>query len=585
MALVSGPTVGNAISDPENVVGQLVNKVKDNKDLVNRLFMRFLSRPGKDNEVEAATEMFNDVESDHAKLVADLTAYETDLAPKIAKREIERQNRIVGLQAELDAYRELVKLRQPRAEQARQARIAKAQAAVAKRDKRLMAKLPEWEASQKVTTQWQPVAPIELSASYNARLTLQPDGSVFVDGDNGKGVYRITTPSSLEKITGVRLEALADERLPNRGPGRGNGNFVVTEFVARAMPMGGSQKLIKSWDFAGDDEWQVEDGAKVVADSGMRHLFGSGQPVGIKTSLKLPAGVYLLDVTSGIRSAVSFTVQWTTDKAPAFDTARSAKRSMSAGNGGGLSSLIPIQVDGELTGLRILVNGGQSVLPIDSIRLFAAEGGITDLKLQNAKGTFSQGGYDVTTAIDGNSAAEAGNGWAISPQLGRDHAATFELAAPFEAASGRTLEFAIHQNFQDNQHTLGKFRISVTSSPLPLGFGLPAAIQGILAKPAAERTDADREALLVEVRKTDKRNQELQAQLAEAQKPLAEDPQLKKLEADLAAAQQPSPIDSKLQQLRRAVALSEDQLKNKRLTVAQDIVWALINNSAFLYNH
>jgi hypothetical protein len=60
---------------------------------------------------------------------------------------------------------------------------------------------------------------------------------------------------------------------------------------------------------------------------------------------------------------------------------------------------------------------------------------------------------------------------------------------------------------------------------------------------------------------------------------------LKQLEADLAIAQQPLPVDPKLRQLRRAVALSEEQLKNKRLTVAQDIVWALINNPAFLYNH
>jgi hypothetical protein len=585
MALVSGPTVGNAISDPENVVGQLVGKVTDNKDLVNKLFLRFLSRPVKDNEVAAATEMFSDVESDHAKLVADLKTYEAELAPKIAGREIERQNRIVGLQAELDAYRELVKLRQPRAEQERQARITKAQASLAKSNKRLLAKLPEWEASQKSMTQWQPIVPTELSASHNARLALQPDGSVFVDGDNGKGIYRITAPSSLEKITGIRLEALADDRLPNRGPGRGNGNFVVTEFAARAMPLVTSQKLAKSWDFSGDDEWEIENGANVVTDSGIRHLFGSAQSVGIKTALKLPAGVYLLDVTTGIRSAVSFRVQWTTDKAPAFDDARSAKRTLVAGNGGGLASLVPIQVDGELTGLRIVVSGDQSVLPIDAIRLFAADSGFADLKLQNAKATFSQGDYAVTTAIDGNSTAEAGNGWAISPQLGRDHAATFELAAPFEGASGRALEFAIHQNFQDSLHALGKFRISVTSSPLPLNFGLPPAVRGILAKPTTERTDADREALLVEVRKADKRYQELQARLTEAQKPLAEDPQLKKLETDLAAAQQPSPIDPKLQQLRRAVALSEVQLKNKRLTVAQDIVWALINNPAFLYNH
>jgi hypothetical protein len=60
---------------------------------------------------------------------------------------------------------------------------------------------------------------------------------------------------------------------------------------------------------------------------------------------------------------------------------------------------------------------------------------------------------------------------------------------------------------------------------------------------------------------------------------------MKQLEAQLAAAQAPIPTDGKLQQMRRAVELSQEQLKNKRLTVAQDVVWALINNPAFLYNH
>ena len=70
-----------------------------------------------------------------------------------------------------------------------------------------------------------------------------------------------------------------------------------------------------------------------------------------------------------------------------------------------------------------------------------------------------------------------------------------------------------------------------------------------------------------------------------AQQPAGEDGHMKQLEAQLAAAQAPIPTDGKLQQMRRAIELSQEQLKNKRLTVAQDVVWALINNPAFLYNH
>ena len=70
-----------------------------------------------------------------------------------------------------------------------------------------------------------------------------------------------------------------------------------------------------------------------------------------------------------------------------------------------------------------------------------------------------------------------------------------------------------------------------------------------------------------------------------AQQPAGDDEHMKQLESQLAAAQKPLPPDDRLQQMRRSVELSEEQLKNKRLTVAQDVVWALINTPAFLYNH
>jgi hypothetical protein len=587
MALVSGPTVGDAISDPENGVAKMVEETADNRALVDDLFLRFLNRPGKAEEVEAATKMFQELEDDHSKLVAERDAYATELAPKVAQREIERQGRVASLQAEIEARRELNKLRKPRDDQEQAERVAKAQADLAAHTAKLVEKMPKWEASQANKTHWTPLVPAEMSATYGARLVQQGDDSIFVEGDNGKGAYRIAAAIPLDRVTGIRLEALADDRLPNRGPGRGNGNFVVTEFTAKWLPATGPQKLVKSWDFSGaDDSWETEANAKVVAESGVRHVFGVGQPLGIKTTLNEPAGLYLVEVVTGIRSAATLTLQWTTAKEPAFDAARSARRTVRAGEGGRAGIPIAIQTDSELTGLRISVDGDQTVLPIDAVRLFAAEGGAhADIKLAQAKATFAQGGYPIVSAIDGNSQAEANNGWAISPQTGRDHSAKFDLVTPIEGAKNGVLEVSLHQNYADAQHSLGRFRISVTDAATPFNFGLPADIAAILAKPADQRTDADRAALLATVQKGDKKYQKLQAAVAAAQQPAGEDQELKQLEAQLVAAQQPLSVDPKLQQLSRAVALSQDQLKNKRLTVAQDIVWALINSPAFLYNH
>ena len=588
MALVSGPTVGGAISDPENDVAKLVAEVSENSELINKLFLRFLSRPANPDEIDATTAMFKQLNNDHAALVAEYEAYASELAPIIAEHEIDRQNRIVGLQAQLDAYREIVKLRRPHDESNRAERIAKAQAALAEYDEQLATKLSEWEAAQSGKTPWHVLNPVELGATYGALLSRQDDGSILVQGDKAKGAYRFVAPIPLDRITGIRLEPLADERLPNRGPGRAaSGNFVVTEFAARWLPKSGPTKLVKSWDFSGSaDLWNVEAGATASAESGMHYVFGQRKPAGITTSLQEPAGSYLLEIVTGICSGATLTVQWTTSTHDAFDEARSVRRTLKSGKGGSLATPIAIVADAELTGLRIFVHGEESMLPLDAVRLFAAEAaGDTNIKLQKAQATFSQGGYAVASAIDGNATAEANNGWAIAPQFGRDHSAIFELASPLDGANERMLELTIHQNFVDSQHTLGRFRISVTDAEPALNFGVPPEIAAILAKPADKRSTTDGDVLLARLRQEDDQYQSLKKELAAAQHPLSDDPQLKQLEAELAAAQQPQPIDSKLQRLRRAVALSEDQLKNKRLTVAQDVVWALINNPGFLYNH
>jgi hypothetical protein len=191
----------------------------------------------------------------------------------------------------------------------------------------------------------------------------------------------------------------------------------------------------------------------------------------------------------------------------------------------------------------------------------------------------------VSDAIDGKAAEEANNGWAIAPQFGQNHMASFQLAVPLENAKDRLLEFSIHQNLADGQHSLGRFRIAVTDAAAPYNFGLPTEIAAALSKPADQRNDAERNAIAGYHRQNDEQYKKLQAEVVAQQQALPPDSRLKELTDELAKAQQPLPLDSKLQQLSRAVALSEEQLKNKRLTVAQDITWALINNPSFLYNH
>ena len=51
MALVSGPTVNNAISDPKNAISKLAKEELDNRKLIDRLFLRILNRPASEEEI------------------------------------------------------------------------------------------------------------------------------------------------------------------------------------------------------------------------------------------------------------------------------------------------------------------------------------------------------------------------------------------------------------------------------------------------------------------------------------------------------------------------------------------------------
>ena len=79
--------------------------------------------------------------------------------------------------------------------------------------------------------------PKELKAPAGATMTAGPDGSILTTGANKNGVYEIVAETDLTDITGLRLDVLADDTLPAKGPGRApDGNFVLTQFELSAAP-------------------------------------------------------------------------------------------------------------------------------------------------------------------------------------------------------------------------------------------------------------------------------------------------------------------------------------------------------------
>lgn len=204
--------------------------------------------------------------------------------------------------------------------------------------------------------------------------------------------------------------------------------------------------------------------------------------------------------------------------------------------------------------------------------------------LEKARADHSQNNYGIASAIDGRDAA-VNNGWAIAPKTGQDHEAIFEIKEPLGEGSPILLTFQLKQSFQSGKHSLGRFRLSVATDEKPLDFGVPENIAAILEVASGERSETQTKALREFFLGFDPQRKTLDAKLAEAKKERPIDPQVKSMKEQLARLELPLPTDPGLRELRRSVELSSKQLETGRLTVAQDLVWALINNPAFLFNH
>jgi hypothetical protein len=87
-----------------------------------------------------------------------------------------------------------------------------------------------------------------------------------------------------------------------------------------------------------------------------------------------------------------------------------------------------------------------------------------DVGLQQATATFSQSPqdfYGVNLAIDGLN--EPQRGWAIDPNEGASQIAVFETIVDAGFAGSSILTFTLTHSFSVPTHTLGRFRLSVTT--------------------------------------------------------------------------------------------------------------------------
>jgi hypothetical protein len=182
MKLVNGPTVSDALADPNSALTELVTRETDDGRIVEELFLRFLARRPTAEEVTTCRQTISAASDDQAEAELELAELEVSVARALA----------------------------------------------------------EWERTLSVSEpEWRPVELIELKSDRQAQFETLSDGSVRVSGPLGQDVYTLRGKLAAAAISGFRLEALDDTSLPAQGPGRAaNGNFVLSEFQVEAVHHG-----------------------------------------------------------------------------------------------------------------------------------------------------------------------------------------------------------------------------------------------------------------------------------------------------------------------------------------------------------
>ncbi len=116
-------------------------------------------------------------------------------------------------------------------------------AALAKfENEQLTSRFETWLASdvKRVMPTWLLLDLETMKSEGGASFKKLDDGSVLAGDKNAaEDVYTFTASTKIAGITAVQLEALTDDSLPHKGPGRAeNGNFALSDFQLWAAPLG-----------------------------------------------------------------------------------------------------------------------------------------------------------------------------------------------------------------------------------------------------------------------------------------------------------------------------------------------------------
>ena len=359
---------------------------------------------------------------------------------------------------------------------------------------RLAASRAAWEKTLNLNPKWATPKPASATSKAGTPLAIRDDG-VVAEKAGAKDTYTVELPVTAKRLTGVRLEALTDPKLPGMGPGHSGGNFVVSRVNAQLVPPATAKPTTRFVRVSLPGKDRILSLAEVQVFSGSENVALKGEARQSSTAFDGPAKLAIDGNTDGNYEKKSVT-HTNVEADPWWEVDLKGDKPIDRVV---LWNRTPLEE--RLAGYRLeLLNDKREVVwkaegkaaPKPSAA--HETGGARPLTFAAAFADYEQPGFPAAAVLDGNLAKK--NGWAVGGATGKPHALTLLPATGIDVPEGSKLVVAIEQESSKANHTLGHFRLAVTDEAgVAESARLPAAVLAALAIPVEKRSDAQNTAI------------------------------------------------------------------------------------------
>jgi hypothetical protein len=329
-----------------------------------------------------------------------------------------------------------------------------------------------WRERLSAELPWKTPAVAAATSQSGTELATQPDGSILAKAGSKADVYTIDLPLEGESLSGIRLETLPDDSLPNKGTGFGGGNFVVTRIKASVVPVEANKVTGRFVRIENGDEIKILSLAEVQVFSGADNVALGGEAKQISTAYDGEAKRAIDGNTNGNyyeANSVTHTGEdqdkpwWEVDLKEPKAIDRLMIWNRTDGNvGGRLKNYRVTILDADR---NVVFEKTVAESPAPSAEISAS--GVRDVSFQFAGADYAQADFEAASLLKPEKPAKEGDlvkkGWAIGGQADKPHALQLASEAAVKIPPGAKLQVVIEQHSVHENHTLGRFRLSYTA--------------------------------------------------------------------------------------------------------------------------